>query len=244
MLFKSWRVNLKNRAKVKVIFCYACLKLFIFHEFLSLHWWGTSANDVWPATSYQPKSEECSTTASKNTFPLTSRALRHCPMFLIPARTVNRKWFDVKICKNKKKRVTRKVFFHFSWGISELTCRTATGRVSSLIIHVIWDDMPILPCCCSMLMLLLLSSMCRCSFIYLLNSLGNESKKNKKIFLSQHSWLCSSYWHFQHTLNRFGATWGILFLFLLCAVSFFFSRFFFLWSPRDNRNEGFCLTCK
>lgn len=74
--------------------------------------------------------------------------------------------------------------------------------------------------------LLLLLSMCRCSFIYLLNSLGNETKKNKKIFLSQHSWLCSSYWHFQHTLNRFGATWGILFLFLLCAVSSFLASFF------------------
>lgn len=72
--------------------------------------------------------------------------------------------------------------------------RLVNARLKQIwIIHVIQDDMPI---CCF-------------CFHYLHNCFENERKYFCHI---QHSWLCSSYWHF-HTHDSFGA-WGILFLLL------------------------------
>lgn len=108
MLFKSWRVNLKNRAKVKVIFCYACLKRFFFMSFFH------SIDGAHRRMTFDPR--DFLSAKARGMLRKTLSHWRHARfaivrLFLIPARTVNRKWFDVKICKNKKKRVTRKSLF-------------------------------------------------------------------------------------------------------------------------------------
>lgn len=133
--------------------------------------------------------------------------LYNCPCFSF-FRIVNRKWFAGNFYMRRTSLFALQKAFD----------RDKPSSTSSLIIHVMWDDMPIL--------LLLFSHI----FFSLFTQLLREAKE-KYFCHIQHSWLCSSYWHF-HTHAAFGA-WGILFFYF-----FLFLSSHFLLINDDNEKRG------